>query len=408
MNQNRKATALIVAAVMLLAATPAVAQQSNLNAATASVFSSDVDNYLSVINFSKVTFDKSFAFAGLQNQNLDLGYATKLGGIYLGTWYDGDVVNMVNGQQTTTSVVTTPTVVNNVISSTATTTTKTLTTDNPFTTDNSIGVLVGIAGMGFKLGFDEEMRSYVAPAAIGTLSSVTTDTADNSVQSMVYSNTSRAKGFMTPSVQWGMNLPLGNMTLKPTAKISVAFNTDYEGYTVDSTHTVDGSVPYGDKTTNIVSYTNNGYIAPNANLGALLSFAKEDGAQTTVGLNYVFDMPLYGEGTKDSTVMTENTISLTDTTNVVTDTVTTTPYFEMTNTVTPAFYYTKDFGDQLSVGVNAKASISLYNQKKTPTTVKTTTTTSIRKTPRMTTTRPLSKRLPATRPKRRDSPLHRP
>lgn len=383
MNQKLKATALIAAAIMLLVAMPAMAATptSNLNNATASVFSNDVDNYLNVNNFSKVTFDKNFAFAGLQNSNLNLGYATKIGSLYIGAWYAGDVANMVNGQETDVSVLTTPSVVNDVVSSTSTTTTKTLATDNPFITDNTVNVLVGVAGMGFKLGFTESLSSYVADSTAGGLTSgaaistVTTDTADTSVASTVYSNTSKVSGYMTPSIQWGTNLTIGDMILKPNATVSVAFNQNSAGYTKDVTKTVAGSVPYGFTTTNIVSSTNNGSIEPNANLNAKLSFAKVDGGQATIGLTYEFDMPLYGDGTKVSTVQTDNTIGTADTTKTVANSVKTTATFEMTNTVTPAVYYTKDFGDQFSIGCNASAAVKIYNKKATPTTVKTTTTT---------------------------------
>lgn len=376
MNQKLKATALIAAAIMLLAGMPAVAAApvptSNLNTATASVFSSDVDNYLTVNNFSKVTFDKNFAFVGLKSGILDLGFATKIGSLYLGGYYNGTMLNENNAKVTET-VDTDVTLLNGVIASTKTTTTKQL-SDTACNSVNNANVLLGIAGMGFKLGFNQWASTWVAPTAADTLSLVTTDTADNSTSSTVYSNTSKENSSMTPSIQWGMNLPIGDMILKPNATVAVEINQSNSAYTKDVTKTVAGSTPLGFPTVNEVSSTSSGYIDPSAKLNANLTFAKVDGAQATMGLTYEFHMPLYGEGTKASKVTKTTTLAVAQTTTATVTDVTTTPHFDMSNTVTPAFYYTKDFGDQLSVGFNAKATVQILNQKDTPTKVTTTVT----------------------------------
>jgi hypothetical protein len=380
MNQKLKATALIAAAIMLLVAMPAVAQQSAANKASATVISTDIDNYMDVNYYDSVKLNKMFAFAGIDSTSLDLGYAQKVGNLYVGTYYSGNILYMTTPSTISTTVKTTPTIDGNgIITNTETVTTKKIDADTGFHTVNNINALFGIGGMGLKLGFYENMTSYLAPTAAAILSEETTNSGTQVNTKKEYTDTSRASGFMTPSVAWGMNLPFGTGTLSPNAKVTVDFYQDSAAYTYNESKTIAGSTIYdGVYNTNLKTYTLNNYgrIAPTANVGANLAFEKKDGEQATVGLNYEIYIPIYTEGgKKETTDQTLTKYSTTAKTTQNTTTVNTDAYSYMRNTITPAFYYSKDMGDKLTVGFNAKVIASLTNGKSTPLTVTTTKTT---------------------------------
>jgi hypothetical protein len=72
------------------------APESNTSKATFENFGTDVDNYLDVHSYGDVEFDKWFGFGAYDTGlNLGLGYARKLGGIYLGAFYTGNVIQYI-------------------------------------------------------------------------------------------------------------------------------------------------------------------------------------------------------------------------------------------------------------------------------------------------------------------------
>lgn len=377
MKRKMMMTVLCAAAVMLTITAPLAAQTtrlnptSNTNKATASTFGTDIDSYMSVNDYSSVELSKMFAYISLDNNNLDLGFAKKIGGMYLGARYAGDLLNQINGKEDTTSVTTVIDVNNGLAAGTNKTTTKTITDDDILYTDNHAQVLLGLIGMGFKLGFDEYMAADTGFVDGDVLSTVITDTADNSSTKTEFTEYSQRDGYIAPSVQWGMNLPLGGMTLKPNAKIAVGFVKDTKKYTKDETKSVAGAVPFGFATKNTVYLRDDGAIVPDVTLGANLQFAKKDGGQSAVGLEYGLNLPLYGDGkTTTTTVKTTqlNTGSKVDTSD---ETVANTEYSEMTNTVTPSYSFTKDLGEKVSFGFNAKAKVTMFKSESTPKTIQT-------------------------------------
>ena len=223
MTSKLKVAALIAAAAMVLV-TPVFAQESNTSKSTAGVFKSDVDNSLNVHNYGKVEFEKWFGFvgygtySGVDNRPIQLGYATKVGGLYLGTWYSGNVVQIRdNPREQVTS--------NYSIDEQVQTDTVTVTTngDKSVSSDNEIAALIGVAGMGIKVGFSEKAKTVSYPTDSNLFDNGSITATDNLGGTIRYNgeiieyveNTTLLK----PTIQWGMALNVGNITIKPRVKL---------------------------------------------------------------------------------------------------------------------------------------------------------------------------------------------
>jgi hypothetical protein len=371
--------AVLLTAILLVAMAPLAAQQSNTYKATSGLFSSDVDNYLSVTNFGKVSIDKWFAFTNLQGSTLDLGYARKIGSLYFGTYYNGTIV--LENDSAKENSATTPTVINGVVSTTSTVTTKSWVTDNGSRTDNNGSIFLGIAGMGFKLGFDEDITTYKTPN--GALSSqldystITSDSATNSVTSKVYSDMSKVSGYMTPSLAWGTNIALGSLTLSPKVVANFKIQQDSSGYTYNESTTMAGTTVLGSTTKDATYTSNEDYFNPDVVLNVNLSGAKVEGTQLSGNIEYEFSTNIYGtEGDTSTTVTNTSTETVSGLTTTEETSKTATLRNNMTNAITPTFKFTKDLSDRVSVGCNVKARVSYntYGSTKTDTWDKTTTT----------------------------------
>ena len=88
MNKKLKIVAAFLCFAMLLTS---VFAESNTAKTTAGVFTNDIDYFNNVNKYTKLEMEKWFGYAGIRKDDLDLGYATKLGSLYLGAavyWKD--------------------------------------------------------------------------------------------------------------------------------------------------------------------------------------------------------------------------------------------------------------------------------------------------------------------------------
>jgi hypothetical protein len=207
---------------------PSVAQTSpasNQRSSTATVFTTDVDNYMNVNRYGNVKFDKLFALVDYTSR-LDLGYATKFGDIYLGTYYNG--TGLTRGTDETTRLTTnwdttlqqmTSRVDEKVYARTTT------------VTNNNIAALIGVMGMGIKVGFYEGVTTYNTPYNVsrGGTSTGTSTVTTNQDGSIAYTGNDSLKyyestGSMVPYIQWGMKLDLGSgLVLLPRVGTNFTF-----------------------------------------------------------------------------------------------------------------------------------------------------------------------------------------
>jgi hypothetical protein len=264
---------------------------SNQRQATAQLYKTDVDNYLNVNNWSGVKFEKWFGYLhGLYSDSTakaDLGYATKLGGLYLGTRFWGNAFRDTGGQE---SVRLNPTYDQD----TGALTQLVETTSYPNkwrNSQNELDILLGIAGQGIRIGFYESM-AFKATDGSSSRTFTKTDAQDGYI---TYANKtdeySEYKGFLRPTLQWGTQLTAGSMTIKP--RIGAAFNiymdklTDnYSSYTTYNGNKTD----YLDHN---VNGRNSGYMQPIFSVGADFGLPKKETSATTLTIDYLMNLYIY-------------------------------------------------------------------------------------------------------------------
>jgi hypothetical protein len=254
MSKSFKVAALVAVTAMFLAAPvfvqPVYAQESNTSKATAGVFTSDVDDSQDVHFYTGVEFDKWFGFIGyggsVTTNPVSLGYATRFGDLYLGTWYSGNVVRI---RENWTEEVVTDYDPNSQIKTGSSETTTTYPYDNSgiantISSNNEIGVLIGVAGMGIKVGFAESVTERTFPNNYNNSKIVATNNGDGTISydSGIVEH-SDVSGKLSPSLQWGMSLEAGDVTIRPKVTLGVDIGLSNRVYDTRGAYTTaDGKV----------------------------------------------------------------------------------------------------------------------------------------------------------------------
>ena len=369
----KTAVSFVVIALVLTAAVSAQSNlQSNTNKATAGVFTSDVDDSMDVHYYTDVKFDKWLGFIGYGgNQTTNpilLGYATNLGGIYLGTWYTGNIARTTGAHTETVQVATTWDIVNE--RKTAQTTT---TNYNAFdvSSNNQIEVLIGVAGMGIKVGFFENVttRQYPTLDTAGTNVQVqeTFDTGTKEYTRALDSY-SFANGRLIPYVTWGGDFGL----IRPYVTLKAGINQDNTAQTLKNYTTVYGNV------TGAEQYARTGnssdYFAPSIEVGAELDLAATEDATTTLDFAYAFAADMYdnsydASGFSGSTPGTvawtgaaaNNTVTTTlvSKTTAKNTTLTINDQSSFSHNISIGFYTDKQIAEGLKIGLYAQLPVNL-------------------------------------------------
>ena len=230
MIRYAKMTTFTVVIILAFVASPLMGQVSNTNLATAGFFFNDVDNYMDYHRYSGVEFDKWFGYAAWNwNYSLDLGYATRKGSTYLGFFYNGDGIysDRVKGE-----------LVDSVYffsdGSLDYTDYDAEFWNRALYSDNGITALIGIAGMGIKVGFRLEIETYDQPE-LNFSEKVTGDKIDYT--SHIDSFTGHNNHYI-PVIGWGMGFMSDSKTIKPYVEVSLNFGSArneviYSDYTTD-------------------------------------------------------------------------------------------------------------------------------------------------------------------------------
>jgi len=305
MNKFFKA-AVIFAVTALILTAPVFAQAelaSNTSKATAGVFTSAVDDSMDVHSYSDVEFDKWLGFIGYGGNTttnpVHLGFATRFGALYLGTWYTGNIVQV--RERYNDSVTTNYDLVNQIQGNKVTRTTYTL-DNNYVSSNNQLEVLIGVAGMGFKIGFWENVTTITHPFGgwdtdpdngnRETNNKVVTETEypDGRVEhaSGDIVEYSRVSGNLFPSLTWGMKIDLGSVAIRPklTAGIDIGLDNSRNDYWNAAYTTVNGEL-IGNENINR-NGNENGYIAPDISASIGIDFEK-----FSLDIGYGINFPIY-------------------------------------------------------------------------------------------------------------------
>ncbi|GHU10034.1 hypothetical protein FACS1894151_08960 [Spirochaetia bacterium] len=354
--------------------------RSNTAAATNDNFTTDVDDYLDVHNYGNVLEGSNwFGFGGITpvtinnvpNVGLDLGYARNFGGLYFGAYYNGLIVTE-GDVLTTTNEYTDYANTNGVYQKTGSGTTveNGLTGQNKFLLPrgyNNVDLLFGIAGMGIKVGFYEQLRftdKYVtAPGAVVGNSTGTEQDIYGNTTTTDKVDYSYVNGWLIPKLGWGMSLSLGGITIKPIVDVAFGIYQNSTSYS-DTPNNVTDNGTYIDTKTNTENYSNYGYLQPVIAIGADIDFAPKGIGSFGVGLTYNIGFGIYGHSYKDAfgsqntdgSVYAENaTYEAVDaSTKTVTDYsfVIITDSSNIYHTIQPGFWYSAELSDTVSLGIN--------------------------------------------------------
>jgi hypothetical protein len=179
-----KSIVIVLAMMMVFGVVFAFAQESNTSKATMGEFTTDVDNFLSSTRWKNMEMENFFAFsrfgANIADAKLDLGTAFKIGGLYLGMYFDGSVYGTSIGTSYTGERFvfqqTQPATPANTKGETFKVSERTINASN-----NNYGLLVGVGGLGIKATFFDGASissSSTGTAATGTFSETFSGNSD--------------------------------------------------------------------------------------------------------------------------------------------------------------------------------------------------------------------------------------
>jgi len=279
----------------------APALTSNTKAATATIFTTDVDNFINYHKYGSVLKDDNRWFGFITGApytvgsnsptgKLSAGYARTLGSVYLGAWYQGNIyqnTSLSGGDKTVTMTSTYDDDSRKLAQTTKTT------QYNPgwVNNTNQIEFLIGVAGQGIKLGFVESLYSNEHEHSTNRDETITNNQDGSIDYTGVTDEYTASGGTLKPYLGWGTNLAIGGANLMPYIDVSLDIFSDtlvdnYRNYS-----TFNGKKT--SETTSVGKGNNTGYLRPVGTVGAKLDLAKKETIQTTLELKYKIDMKLY-------------------------------------------------------------------------------------------------------------------
>jgi len=286
---------LIMIAVLLLAAVTGAFAQAG--AITDYMFGLPGENYMEVQWYPESGFEKFYVQAGFTGK-ADLGFATKIGGIYVGVSYTGGIFNQYNWNYEESVVSFRG--ADKKIKQYKTPDDWYKGTDDPYDpniiypferpVDHNLGILVGIADMGFRFDFGSDYQLFEVKE-------------DVVVDGGQYKSYRTEYGNITPSLKFGMAKDLTPNGIRPSVQLSLGFHVDQS-----QTEQYNDSSPYTKRAVNIKNaeginngtdnYTDLG-LALNLGGYTFMSrknlFTKENEFSFSVDLDYSLNSKLYGK-----------------------------------------------------------------------------------------------------------------
>jgi len=241
---------------------------------------SEADDFIRPDSYNNVDFDRWYSLVSFDSNTLaTLGYATKLGGLYIGAFYRGDfwanLASLSYTEQDTEFAGEThktvpvyggdPTIV--------------VPTNLGFAPTNQIAVLVGVGDMGFRLSFLSTYKSFKKKDV-----QFTSGGGAGGTDPVDFKSIEAAQGNLSPQLAWGMTKNLTDKGIKPWATIELEFHRNWSKYEAwNGTAWSDPSVGNSEN-----SFT------PSLGLGlGGYTLADNNGWKTTADLEYYFNVTMY-------------------------------------------------------------------------------------------------------------------
>jgi hypothetical protein len=330
--------AIIVAAALAVAAAGNLAAQTvgspTIN--SSGRFTSAADDFIFMTDWQGVDMEKWFGFASWASNAAVLGYAQKFGDLYVALEYNGTLWGNV---RTFTSTEHDIDVWGN---GDAPKSWKTYTAAPTFdpndpAPDNNIGVLIGVADMGFRVFFSSTHQGFSdKDFAVG----------GNNGPYTAYTSYTTALGDITPQLGWGMARALTDNGIYPWLTLDLGFHREYTKQEL----AVQSGSSAGERITD-----SRNYFAPALTIGlGGFTFYEADNFNAAVDLEYTGKMTLYdnefsylkdGKYTTDKIKGVYNGSSYTE-------------QFKMTNNIVPMLKLGWDSEDK-RVGLRSKLSLGV-------------------------------------------------
>jgi len=236
--------------------------ESPQSQSTQGLFASDADDFIVPTAYTGLELQKWFGMASFAaTEKATLGYAAKLGGLYLGVFYNGDFWTHVKAVDSEEVYVTWLGSAN----------TKKLSYTAPNFRDeddlpyNQFAVLIGVADMGFRLSFITTHQIF--------------QKEEIRLGGNSYALYLEEYGLVSPQLAWGFAKDLTKVGIRPWFTFDLHFFRDYgktQGYT-----NAGGSWA----TAREVIVRSNNWVAPEFNLGlGGLTLGEKDGWSTSLDL----------------------------------------------------------------------------------------------------------------------------
>jgi hypothetical protein len=162
---------------------------------------SNVDLFMSVLDFSSMKMQKWFSYAGVDEKGINLGYAVTLGSAYLGVSYGGSLIDELLRRITNQDILTLQKR-DEIRKDSSGTSAKPGLVDSEgkpiegiTTSENTVGLIFGTGIFGLKLGF----AAYLEGREIGS---------DNQNYEHAFESS------LKPSIELGWNFPVGSVRTK--------------------------------------------------------------------------------------------------------------------------------------------------------------------------------------------------
>jgi len=279
---------------------------SPTNDATVGLTATEIDQFVNVLDWGEVKFDKAFVFMGFKQgtkNKVDLGAAFKAGTLFIGSWYQGNlgVFNSTNNKDVGTAI--TEGAVPGTLGGITLTAKDQL--GKNYDADHSAVMLFGFDNIGIRAGYLRKGKNYsgkfFGTATMEQDSVITKSNEPQFLDSMVYS----PKGYVNrathrPFVDFGMNIPLGAMTLSPTASLEVEI---YQGKVTGTPTTFYGFQTLTKKDSEkVYNITQEQKAESDAHVGIIgklgAGLALGDSLNSVFDLGYEFTVNAYGKNYK--------------------------------------------------------------------------------------------------------------
>jgi hypothetical protein len=305
--------------------------ESPTNSSSAGRFTSTADDFMWMTDWQGVDMEKWFGFASwagnaAANNAAVLGYAGNFGGLYLAAEYNGTLWGGVwNNAYTEYDGYPAPNAGTSGYKKEYSAL-DLLTGTQP---NNNIGVLIGVADMGFRIFFSSTHNSFKDTEFV----------APYNGNSMSFKSYQKDYGYITPQLGWGMAKGLTEQGIQPWVTLDFEFNRDYEK----------GEL-FGQSE---IVITSNNYFEPRLSLGlGGFSFIKDGNFDASVDLEYYLALRLYSNEfsySKDGAYTTDKINGLASM-NIGSGSLTLTENTYMTNWFSPALGFSwKSDDDRLAL-----------------------------------------------------------